>query len=812
MKWMVNMDNKYFKLLELDKIFDLLMAKASSDLGRNIIKKLKPFSKFDEVKEALEETTEAQSILIKRGHVSMQGIHDIEDMAKRADIGGVLDNASLIKVADTMRATRILSNLLSGDIRVDTFGNQENAKEKDEVTHYPIIQTMAQSLYVHRDIEDVIYNAIVSDFEVSDNASSELRMIRRRILQKNQNIRSRLNSIISSSSYQKYLQDAIISMRGDRFVIPVKSEYRSVISGIIHDQSQSGATLFIEPMSIVEMNNDLRQLKLQETEEIERILAELSGMVGEVARELISNQEILARLDFAFAKGKLSIDMKAVEPILNEDKSFRIVRGRHPLIDKKLVVANTVYLGQEFTSLLITGPNTGGKTVTIKMVGLFSLMTQCGLHIPADFGTSMCVFDQVFADIGDNQSIEQNLSTFSSHMTSIVGIVDRVTKDSLVIFDELGAGTDPDEGAALAIAILEDIRTVGALCIATTHYSELKKYALAKRGVENAAVEFDMETLSPTYRLLIGVPGKSNAFEISSKLGLSESIILNAKFYMDNDDIELEDVLQSVEKNRLKTEEELVKAESMRLEIEARKNEYEDKISKLEESKAKVMENARSEAFSIVRQAKEETEVLIKRLRKLEKESASRDKDRRIEEIRKEIGQSMGGLSPSLESMVVPKYASKEINTLKSGTEVNIVSLRQEGTVVSADDGKKEAVVQVGIMKMTLPYKSLKIIEKKEKNTVTKTTRKVIRAKSGNVKREVDLRGMNLEEAIVAVDKYLDDACMAGHDEVTVIHGVGTGVLKTGIGDHLKGHPHVKSQRKGQYGEGGMGVTIVEVK
>src|SRR3712207_402218 len=306
-------------------------------------------------------------------------------------------------------------------------------------------------------------------------------------------------------------------------------------------------------------------------------------MVGQVARELISNQEILARLDFAFAKGKLSIDMRAVEPMLNEDKSFRIVRGRHPLIDKKMVVANTVYLGQEFTSLLITGPNTGGKTVTIKMVGLFSLMTQCGLHIPADFGTSMCVFDQVFADIGDNQSIEQNLSTFSSHMTSIVGIVDKVTKDSLVIFDELGAGTDPDEGAALAIAILEDIRTVGALCIATTHYSELKKYALAKNGVENAAVEFDMDTLSPTYRLLIGVPGKSNAFEISSKLGLSESIILNAKFYMDNDDIELEDVLQSVEKNRLKTEEELVKAESMRLEIEARKNEYEDKISKLEE-------------------------------------------------------------------------------------------------------------------------------------------------------------------------------------------------------------------------------------
>ena len=710
------MDNKYFKLLELDKILDLLMDKASSELGRNIIKKLNPFSKYDQVKEALEETTEAQSILIKRGHVSMQGIHNIEDMAKRADIGGVLDNASLIKVADTMRATRILSNLLSGDIKVETFGNAENSnKDKEEVTRYPIIQTMAQSLYVHRDVEDAIYNAIVSDIEVSDNASSELRMIRRRILQKNQNIRSKLNSIISSTSYQKYLQDAIISMRGDRFVIPVKAEYRSVISGIIHDQSQSGATLFIEPMSIVEMNNDLRQLKLQETEEIERILAELSGMVGEVARELISNQEILARLDFAFAKGKLSIAMKAVDPILNRDKSFRIVKGRHPLIDKKTVVANTVYLGKDFSSLLITGPNTGGKTVTIKMVGLFSLMTQCGLHIPADFGTSMCVFDQVFADIGDNQSIEQNLSTFSSHMTSIVDIVDRVTEDSLVIFDELGAGTDPEEGAALAIAILEDIRTVGAICIATTHYSELKKYALAKKGVENAAVEFDMETLSPTYRLLIGVPGKSNAFEISRKLGLNESVILNAKFYMDNDDIELEDVLQSVEKNRLKTEEELSRAEAMRSEIEARKNEYEDKIKKLEESKSKVMENARSEAFSIVRQAKEETEVLIKKLRKLEQESASKDKDRRIEEIRREIGQTMGGLQPSLESMVVPKFASKEIKSLKAGAEVNIVSLRQEGTVISADDNKKEAVVQVGIMKMTLPYKSLKIIEKNSK-------------------------------------------------------------------------------------------------
>lgn len=793
------MDKKSFKVLEFDKIIDILKTKASSSLGLNKIEKLEPSSDYEEVKYRLQETTEAQSILIKRGHVSLGGIHDVLDKVKRAEIGASLDPGSLLMIADTLRAARVLSNSLSGDGEEEDF-------------NYPIIQSLATSLYIHREIEDAIYNAIVSEIEIADSASSTLRDIRRKIVQKNQSIRSKLNTIISSSTYQKYLQDSIISMRGDRFVVPVKAEYRSVVAGIVHDQSSSGATLFIEPMSIVEMNNELRKLKLDEQEEIERILAELSKMIGEIAREIISNQEILEKIDFIFAKGKLSLEMKGIDPKLNEDKSFIIKNGRHPLLDPKKVVANTIYLGDEFHTLVITGPNTGGKTVTIKTVGLFALMTQSGLHIPADFGSSMCVYDNIFADIGDEQSIEQSLSTFSSHMTRIVSILDKVTEDSLVIFDELGAGTDPVEGAALAIAILEDVRMVGAKCIATTHYSELKNYALTKKGVENAAVEFDVETLSPTYKLLIGVPGKSNAFEISRKLGLRDYIIDRAKEFINTENIELEDLLQNVEKNRIKAEEDRAEAEKLRTEIQMIRDAEAEKLAKLTNQKEKMMERARSEAFSITRQAKEEVDEIIKGLRELEQERASKEKNRQIEQLRKELTDSMGSLQPTVKSMIVPKVASKEIKNLKAGEDVKVITLNQEGTVVSADDRKKEAVVQIGIMKMTLPYKSLQRIKNQQQATVTKKTRNVIKSKSGRVKGEVDLRGMNLEEATLELEKYLDDATVAGLEQVTVIHGVGTGVLKTGLQDVLKKNKHVKKKRPGGYGEGGVGVTIVTLK
>lgn len=793
------MDNKSFKVLEFDKIIEILKTKASSSLGLHKIENLEPSYDFEEVQYRLQETTEAQSILIKRGHVNLGGIHDVLDKVKRAEIGASLDPGSLLMVADTLRAARVLSNSLSGDGEEEDF-------------NYPIIQSLATSLYIHREIEDAVYNAIVSEIEIADSASHTLRDIRRKIVQKNQSIRSKLNTIISSATYQKYLQDSIISMRGDRFVVPVKAEYRSVVAGIVHDQSSSGATLFIEPMSIVEMNNELRKLKLDEQEEIERILAELSKMIGEIAREIISNQEILEKIDFIFAKGKLSLEMKGIDPKLNKDKSFVIKNGRHPLLDPKKVVANTIYLGDEFHTLVITGPNTGGKTVTIKTVGLFALMTQSGLHIPADFGSSMCVYDNIFADIGDEQSIEQSLSTFSSHMTRIVSILDKVTEDSLVIFDELGAGTDPVEGAALAIAILEDVRMAGAKCIATTHYSELKNYALTKKSVENAAVEFDVETLSPTYRLLIGVPGKSNAFEISKKLGLSEFVINRAKEFINTENIELEDLLQNVEKNRIKAEEDRAEAEKLKTEIQMIRDAEAEKLEKLTNQKEKMMERARSEAFSITRQAKEEVDEIIKRLRELEQERASKEKNRQIEQLRKELTDSMGSLQPTVKSMIVPKVASKEIKNLKAGEDVKVITLNQEGTVVSADDKKKEAVVQIGIMKMTLPYKSLQRIKNQQQATVTKKTRSVIKAKSGRVKGEVDLRGMNLEEATLELEKYLDDATVAGLEQVTVIHGVGTGVLKTGLQDVLKKNKHVKKKRPGGYGEGGVGVTIVTLK
>ncbi len=793
------MDNKSFRVLEFDKIIEILKTKASSSLGLHKIENLEPSSDFEEVQYRLQETTEAQSILIKRGHVNLGGIHDVLDKVKRAEIGASLDPGSLLMVADTLRAARVLSNSLSGDGEEEDF-------------NYPIIQSLATSLYIHREIEDAVYNAIVSEIEIADSASHTLRDIRRKIVQKNQSIRSKLNTIISSATYQKYLQDSIISMRGDRFVVPVKAEYRSVVAGIVHDQSSSGATLFIEPMSIVEMNNELRKLKLDEQEEIERILAELSKMIGEIAREIISNQEILEKIDFIFAKGKLSLEMKGIDPKLNKEKSFVIKNGRHPLLDPKKVVANTLYLGDEFHTLVITGPNTGGKTVTIKTVGLFALMTQSGLHIPADFGSSMCVYDNIFADIGDEQSIEQSLSTFSSHMTRIVSILDKVTEDSLVIFDELGAGTDPVEGAALAIAILEDVRMAGAKCIATTHYSELKNYALTKKGVENAAVEFDVETLSPTYRLLIGVPGKSNAFEISKKLGLSEFVINRAKEFINTENIELEELLQNVEKNRIKAEEDRAEAEKLKTEIQMIRDAEAEKLEKLTNQKEKMMERARSEAFSITRQAKEEVDEIIKRLRELEQERASKEKNRQIEQLRKELTDSMGSLQPTVKSMIVPKVASKEIKNLKAGEDVKVITLNQEGIVVSADDKKKEAVVQIGIMKMTLPYKSLQKIKNQQQATVTKKTRSVIKAKSGRVKGEVDLRGMNLEEATLELEKYLDDATVAGLEQVTVIHGVGTGVLKTGLQDVLKKNKHVKKKRPGGYGEGGVGVTIVTLK
>lgn len=790
------MNKKSLRVLEYFKIIDMLKGKVASSLGRRYVDELAPSINREEVVQMQKETSEAQSIIIKRGSVPLGGIHDVEMLAKKTKIGSSLDMGQLLMVADTLRGARVLKNSIG--------------KSEDE--SYPIIQSLTDSLHIFKDIEDKIFNSIVSEVEMSDNASHTLKSLRRGIVQKNQSIRSKLNSIISSTTYQKYLQDAIITVRGDRFVVPVKQEYRSNVAGIIHDQSSSGATLFIEPMSIVNMNNELRELKLKEREEIERILSELSSFIGEVADEIISNGKILGKVDFIFAKGKLSFSMKAIEPTISEDKSLNIKNGRHPLLDPKEVVPSNIWIGKEFNTLVVTGPNTGGKTVTLKTVGLFSLMTQSGLHIPADYGSYMCIFDNIFADIGDEQSIEQSLSTFSSHMTNIVDILKEVTTNSLVLFDELGAGTDPVEGAALAMAILNDLYDLKAITIATTHYSELKHYALTKEGVENAAVEFNVQTLSPTYKLLIGVPGKSNAFEISKRLGLGDYIIQKAKNFINSENIEFEDLLQNIEKNRIETLKEKEEAKRLREEVRKLKEELLVKTERISVQRDKIINEAKRDALKIMRDSKDEADMIIKEIRKLQKHGVDKDKNREIENLRREMNESMKGLHSNVKDMIVPKVAKKAIKNLKAGDDVKVVTLNQQGSVLSVDNDKKEALVQIGIMKMTLPFASLEQIKSSKKDVLKSGAGKILKKKKFNIKQEIDLRGMNLEEAMVEVDKYLDDAYLAGTAKATIIHGIGTGVLKAGIKEMLKKHKHIKSYRDGIYGEGGAGVTIVEFK
>lgn len=790
------MNQKSLRVLEYFKIIDMLKERVSSSLGKRYVDELVPSTNIEEVIQMQKETSEAQSIIIKRGSVPLGGIHDVEMLAKKTKIGSSLDMGQLLMVGDTLRGARILKNSIG--------------KSEDE--SYPIIQALTDSLHTFKDIEDKILNSIISEIEMSDNASHTLKSLRRGIVQKNQSIRSKLNSIISSTSYQKYLQDAIITVRGDRFVVPVKQEYRSIVAGIIHDQSSSGATLFIEPMSIVNMNNELRELKLKEREEMERILSELSSFIGEVADEVISNGEILGKVDFIFAKGKLSFSMKAIEPEIIDDKNLNIKNGRHPLLDPKDVVPSNIWIGKEFSTLVVTGPNTGGKTVTLKTVGLFSLMTQSGLHIPADYGSHMCIFDNIFADIGDEQSIEQSLSTFSSHMTNIVDILKDVTTNSLVLFDELGAGTDPVEGAALAMAILNDLYDLKAITMATTHYSELKHYALTKKGVENAAVEFNIKTLSPTYKLLIGVPGKSNAFEISKRLGLGEYIIDKAKNFIDSENIEFEDLLQNIEQNRIDTLKEKEEANRLKEEVRKLKEELLVKTERLSVQRDKIINEAKRDALKIMRDSKEEADMIIKEIRDLQKQGVNKDKNREIENLRREMNESMKDLHSNVKDMIVPKVAKKAIKNLKVGDDVKVVTLNQQGSVLSVDNDKKEALIQIGIMKMNLPFASLEQIKSNKKDVLKSGAGKILKKKSFNIKQEIDLRGLNLEEAMVEVDKYLDDAYLAGIPKATIIHGIGTGVLKAGMKEMLKRHKHIKSYRDGVYGEGGAGVTIVEFK
>ena len=599
-------------------------------------------------------------------------------------------------------------------------------------------------------------------------------------------------------------------MREGRYVVPIKQENKAYFQGLVHDQSASGATLFVEPMAVVELNNELRELEIKEREEIERILLELSGLVAEEAEDIGNNQSILQRLDFIFAKGKLALEMDATKPIFNKEGYINIKKARHPLLDVENVVPIDIYIGKDFNTLVITGPNTGGKTVTLKTVGLLTLIAQSGLHIPADFNSQIGVFDQIFADIGDEQSIEQSLSTFSSHMTNIVNILDSLKDNSLVLFDELGAGTDPTEGAALAMSILDHLLKLNIRTIATTHYSQLKIYAITTDRVKNAAVEFDVETLSPTYKLLIGVPGKSNAFEISKRLGLQDYIIEYAKNLVSKENIEFEDVLQAIDEDRRRIEEDKFQAEKLKNEVEKLKEELSREKEKTKQAREKIILKAKEEARSILRSAKDESDSIVSELRKISSE-VEKDRNKEIHKAQERLKSSLDEVESSLSENVLNVKSKEPPKNLKVGDTVEILSLNQIGNVLELPDENGNVLVQVGIMKANVHISTLRRSKKEEADKTQTSTRKIIKSKA-DVKNEIDLRGKTLDEALLDLDKYIDDIYIAGLKEAYIIHGKGTGVLREGIKGYMKRHKYIKSFRIGKYGEGGEGVTVMELK
>jgi DNA mismatch repair protein MutS2 len=792
------MNDKTLRVLEYNKIVERLIEKAESQLGKEMAEKIKPSTNIDEVEYLQRETKEALKLIIKKGNPPLYGIYDISNELKMAEIGGTLSPKSLLKISDSLRVSRSLKRYL------------KEIKE-DEISEFPIIQELISDLRVFKNIEDEINNAIIGENEISDNASPILRNIRRQISGKNDSVKDRLNSIINSQKYKKYLQDSIVTMREGRYVVPIKQENKSYFPGLVHDQSSSGATLFVEPMAVVELNNELKELEIKEREEIERILLKLSELVAEEVQNIRINQTIFQRLDFIFAKGKLALDMNAIKPMLNREGYINIRKARHPLLDVKNVVPIDIYIGKDFNTLVITGPNTGGKTVTLKTVGLLTLIAQSGLHIPADFNSYIGVFDQVFADIGDEQSIEQSLSTFSSHMTNIVNILEEVQNNSLVLFDELGAGTDPTEGAALAMSILDHLLKSNIRTIATTHYSQLKVYALTTDRVKNASVEFDVETLSPTYRLLIGVPGKSNAFEISKRLGLQDYIIDYAKNLVSKENIEFEDVLQAIDKDRKIIEENKFEAEKLRDEVEKLREELNIEKEKTRKAKEKIILKAKEEARNILKTAKDESENIVNELRQISYE-IEKDRNKKIHENQEKLKLELDKVEKSLSENVLNVKSKEPPKNLKVGETVEVLSLNQIGNVLELPDENGNVLVQVGIMKVNVHISTLRRSKEEEAEKTQISTRKIIKAKSSNVKNEIDLRGKTLDEALLDLDKYIDDIYIAGLNEAYIIHGKGTGVLREGIKGYLKCHRYIKSFRIGKYGEGGEGVTVIELK
>lgn len=785
-------EQRALKTLEFDKVREQVAAFCTNSIGKQAIDELVPETDFETVIELLAEMDEGLAILRVKGNVPLGGIFDVRPHARRSQIGGMLSPMELMEIASTIRASRILRNFIE-DIEA----------EKDiEIPHF--IERKEQ-MPVLTAVQHEINDCIDDNGAVLDSASTTLRSIRQSLRSEESKVRQKLEGLTRGSNATKMLSDAIITIRNDRFVIPVKQEYRSHYGGIVHDQSASGQTLFIEPESVIQANNEVQRLKVKEKAEIERILLDLTSKVAEVGHDLFVLVQLLGEIDVILAKGKYGQANKCTMPKMNKEGYTRLVRARHPLLPIEEAVANTIEFGRDVTAIVITGPNTGGKTVTLKTVGLCTLMAQSGLPVPALDGSELAVFDQIFADIGDEQSIEQSLSTFSSHMVNIVDILSKFDDKSLVLFDELGAGTDPQEGAALAISILDEAVDRGARVMATTHYPELKAYGYNRPLVVNASVEFDIETLSPTYRLLIGVPGRSNAFEISKRLGLTNTIIDRAKSFTGTDRHEVESMIASLEESRLRSEREADEAHALLEEAAQIRAELEERLRIYDEKKDNLEKKAKEKARKIVEEAKREAEHVITELREMKKLAAANVKEHELIDAKKRLDEAAPKENKVLQKAVA---ARERKQNLQIGDEVKVVSYGQKGTIL--DQSGDEWVVQIGILKMKLPDSDLEYI-KPEKEQVKRPSMNV-KNRNAHVKLELDLRGERYEDALIRTEKYLDDALLANYPRVSIIHGKGTGALRQGIQSFLKNHKRVKTYRYGEAGEGGFGVTVVELK
>ncbi len=792
------MNKRSLRILEYNKIIDMLIPCAGSSMGQTLCKHLKPSTDPAEILRLQEETRDALTRLYKQGSVSFSGVTDIGLSMKRLEVGATLSPTELLDIA------RVLDNTLS----VRQYGVSEDTEHEPDCLDAHFLDLMPLE-HLTREIR----RCILSADEIADDASSDLKALRRSRKQINDKIHTQLLNIVNAQSNQSLLQDSLITMRNGRYCIPVKQEYRSSFPGMIHDQSSSGSTLFIEPMSVVNLNNELKEIENKEQLEIERILAALSEQVGYEQDVISCNLKLLTELDFIFARAKLAKSYQGTEPIFNTHGYIHIKQGRHPLLDKKTVVPIDITLGDTYTMLIVTGPNTGGKTVSLKTVGLFTLMGQSGLHIPAFEGSELSVFRDVFADIGDEQSIEQSLSTFSSHMSNIVYIVKHATPDTLILFDELGGGTDPIEGAALAIAILDHLRKQNIRCMATTHYSELKTFALSTDGIENASCEFDVASLRPTYRLTIGIPGKSNAFAISKKLGLPDYIIDEARLQIDASSLDFENLISDLENSRKTIEEEEKKVAAYKEEVETLRNQLKEKQESLEQQRAKLLKNAREEAMEILEEAKEIADQSIRKYQKWERNPAKAD-NKAMEAQRSKLRDKMKSIDGAMNKNQKRRRSGQKAEDFKIGDTVYIISMDTTGTVLALPNAKKELSVQVGILHMTVPIADCEITDAPApaEPKQPKGKRRMNLERASSIRPEINVIGLTVDEAISKIDKYLDDALLSNLSQITIIHGKGTGALRKGIHEYLKKQKHVADYRNGEFGEGDMGVTIVELR